>query len=379
MSAVLSTPLLPLTFNQILQTSRRIRPYIPPTPLRSYASLNGIVGKGIEVWIKHENHNPTNSFKARNALSVITALSHEEARSGVVAASKGNHGQGLAWAGQLFGITATIFVPKKNSPAKNEAIKGYGAGLIEVGKNYDEAALAAQKYAKNRSMRLVHATNDPDVLSGAATVTLEILEQNTEVEALVVPIGGGSLAAGAIAVAREIRPELPIYGVQAGHAPAVYESWKAGRRLHVPCKPSIADGLATSNAYASTFNSLQTGLTGLIAVSEQEIARAVRLICFTTHNMAEGAGAAGLAGLLALRPQLAGKKVGIILSGSNIDETTLEQILSTTKPLGPAGRQGRNIIPNSALGETLYWEKSRTKKCGISDSIGYSRTLENKS
>src|SRR5881409_961876 len=317
----------PISFRDVLQARDRIRPHLPKTPLRAYPTLDAEVGRGIKVFIKHENHNPTNSFKARNGLSLMSALSAEERRRGVVAATRGNHGLGLAWAGSLLGTRVTICVPVGNNPEKNEAMRGYGVELIEQGRDYDEVVRMADALRRERGLRLAHSTNDPLVIAGAATLTLEILEDQPRLDALVVGVGGGSQAVGALTVARHLRPDLKVYGVQAEKASAIHDSWHAGRPIARDSADTFADGLATRNAYDLTFPALRAGLAGFVTVSEAEIAEALRLFLRATHNLAEGAGAAGLAGLLKMRDTLSGKNVGIVLSGGNIDAVTLRRVL----------------------------------------------------
>ena len=317
----------PISFEDVLRARLRIRPHLPPTPLRRYAPLDAAVGDGITVWVKHENHNPTNSFKVRNALSMMAALPDEERSRGVVAATRGNHGLGVAWAGSLLGVAVTICVPLGNNPEKNEGMRGLGATLIEEGNDYDDALEVARDLSAERGLRMAHSTNDPDVIAGAACVTLEILEEQPSLDALVVSVGGGSQAVGALTVARALRPGLPVYAVQAERAAAAHDSWHAGRPVATASADTFADGLATRNVYEMTFPALLAGLAGFVLVSEGEMAESVRLLLRATHNLAEGAGAAGLAGLFKLRAKLAGRKVGIILSGGNIDRETLGRVL----------------------------------------------------
>ena len=317
----------PISYRDVLDARDRIRPHLPKTPLRAYPALDAEVGRGIRVFVKHENHNPTNSFKARNGLSLMSALSLEARQRGVVAATRGNHGLGLAWAGSLLGARVTICVPRGNNPEKNEAIRGFGVELIEEGRDYDEVVRVAEKLVRERGLHLGHSTNDPLVIAGAATLTLEILEENPRIEALVIGVGGGSQAVGALTVARELRPDLKIYGVQAERASAIHDSWHAGHPIAKDTADTFADGLATRNVYDLTFPALRQGLAGFVTVSEGEMAEALRLLLRATHNLAEGAGAAGLAGLLKMRDTLSGKNVGIVLSGGNIDAVTLRRVL----------------------------------------------------
>ena len=320
-------PAFPIAFGDVLRARRRIAPYLEPSPLRSYAPLDEAVGHGIRVFVKHENHLPTNAFKARNALAVMTALSDDERRRGVVGATRGNHGAGLAWAGAALDVPVTVCVPVGNNPEKNAAMRGFGARLIEVGRDYDEAVVEADRLVREEGLRLVHSTNDPMVVAGAATLTLEVFEQEPGIEALVFAVGGGSQAVGGMVVARTLAPGVPIYGVQAAGASAIHDSWHAGRPIEHERADTIADGLATRKSYPSTFSALRAGLAGFVAVEEAEIAEAIRLILSTTHNLAEGAGAAGLAGLFRLRGALAGRKVAIVISGGNIDRATLQAVI----------------------------------------------------
>jgi threonine dehydratase len=312
----------------VLEARERIRETLAPTALRRYAPLEEAVGYGIRLFVKHENHQPTQAFKARNALAALTSLSEEEKRKGVVGASRGNHGQGLAWAGQMLGVPVAICVPRGNNPEKNEAMRGFGAELIEQGDDYDAAVQVADGLARERGMTLVHSTNHPQVIAGAGTLALEMLEQEPSLEVLVLSVGGGSQAVGAMTVARAMRPELRVFGVQAERAAAIHDSWHKGRPLTGYTANTFADGVATRAVYELTFPALREGLAGFVKVSEGAIADAVRLLLRTTHNLAEGAGATGLAGLLALRETLAGKSVGICVSGGNIDQETLRRVIS---------------------------------------------------
>ena len=318
----------PITIADVLQARKRIRDRLPVTPLRRYPPLEEAVGYGIKLSVKHENHQPTQAFKARNALAALSALTEEEKARGVVGATRGNHGAGLAWAGQLLHVKVAICVPRGNSTEKNEAMRGFGAELIEEGDDYDSAVLVAEKLVRERGMAMVHSTNNRNVIAGAATMALEMIEQQPTLDAMVIAVGGGSQAVGALTVARVVRPGMQIFGVQAEKASAIHDSWHAGKPLQGSTASTFADGLATRNTYESTFPALREGLQGFVKVSEAAIADAIRLLLKTTHNLAEGAGAAGLAGLMALRESLAGKSVGIVISGSNIDLETLRRVLA---------------------------------------------------
>jgi threonine dehydratase len=282
----------------------------------------------MRIFVKHENHQPTNSFKIRNGLSFMTALSARERLRGVVAASTGNHGQGIAYGGQLLSVETTICVPAGNNPDKNAAMRALGATVVEQGRDYDEAVGVMLSLASEQGKVVAHSTNDPRIIAGAATMTLEILEQEPTLDALVIAIGGGSQAVGALTVARELAPNLEVYGVQAAGASAIHDSWHAKERLTRPRADTFAEGVATRSTYDLTFPALQAGLAGFVTVTDTEIAEALRTIVSLAHNLVEGAGAMGVAALSKLRDRLAGKHVGVIFCGGNIDTGTLRRVLT---------------------------------------------------
>jgi threonine dehydratase len=319
----------PITFADVLSARERIGPYLVPTPLRSYPMLDELVGHGIRVWVKHENHHPTQSFKIRNGISAITALSPEARTRGVIGASTGNHGQGVAYAGKLLGVQVTICVPVGGNADKNAAIRSLGAELIEVGATYDETVRECDRIRRDRGLTLVHSTNNRDVIAGAGTMTLEMLEQEPALDAVIIGNGGGSQAVGALTVAATRKPSLAVYAVGAEGAPAQYESWKEGRRLTNQPVNTFAEGIATGSAYEMTFDALRTGLAGFVSVTEAEMYRAIRDLIRITHNLPEGAGAAGLAGLHRIAPGLTGKCVAIVMCGGNLGSAALLRALTS--------------------------------------------------
>ncbi len=318
----------PITWDDIVAARRRIATHVSPTPLRHYPALDDEVGQGIRVLVKHDNHLPTNAFKVRNALSFMTALDPAQRTRGVVAATRGNHGAGLAWAGHALGVPVVICVPHGNNPEKNTAMRSYGAEVVEAGRDYDEAVEVARRLVVDRGLVMAHSTNDPLVIAGAGTLGAEICEQADTLDAIVIAVGGGSQAVGAMIAARQLRPHVEVYGVQAERAAVIHDSWHRKTRLVYDSADTFADGLATRNTYDLTWDALREGLAGFVKVSELALASAIRMLLRTTHNLAEGAGAAGLAGLIALRDQLAGKSVAVVLSGSNIDTATLRRVLA---------------------------------------------------
>ena len=318
----------PVTWEDVLDAERRIAEHLTPTPSRRYAELDAAVGHGVEIWVKHENHQPTQAFKVRNGIAALTSLSDEAKRRGVIAATRGNHGQGVAWAGRALGVEVTICVPHGNNPEKNSAMRAQGATVIEAGEDYDASVEVAKGLVAERGLTLIHSTNDPQVIAGATTITTELLRQAPPLDAMVVSVGGGSQAVGALTAARQLAPEMKVYGVQAGRASAIHDGFHAGESVSKDSADTFADGLATRSCYDLTFPALCEGLTDFVTVSEADIAEAIRRFLRTTHNLAEGAGAAGLAGLCKLAPRLEGQRVGIILSGGNIDADTLSRVLA---------------------------------------------------
>lgn len=318
----------PISLDDVRAARERLRTFVPfPTPLRAYEELDAAVGRGVHLLVKHENHQPTNSFKVRNGLSAMTALPEAARRRGVIAATRGNHGQGVALAGRWLGVPVTICVPVGNNREKNAAMRGFGAELIEEGEDFDAALVVMDRLIAERGLTPVHSTNDPAVLAGAGTIALEIIEQTAVLDAMVIAVGGGSQAVGTMTVLRALRPEAKVYGVQAEGAATIHDSWHAGERLQGASADTFADGIATRSTYELTYGALQTGLEDFVTVSDGEIAGAMRLLLRTTHNLIEPAAAAGLAGVMKLGDRLAGQTVGIILTGANVDQETLRRVV----------------------------------------------------
>lgn len=296
--------------------------------MRRYPLLDELVGADIRVFVKHENHQPTNSFKVRNGLSFMTALTADERHRGVVAASTGNHGQGIAYGAALLGVQATICVPAGNNPEKNAAMRALGAEVLEEGRDYDESVHAMMRIAAARGSVVAHSTNDARIVAGAGTMTLEIVEQAPELDALIVAVGGGSQAVGAMTVARGLAPRLRVYGVQAAGAAAAHDSWHAHERRTTERADTFAEGVATRTTYDLTFPALLDGLADFITVTDAQIADSLRAILSLTHNLVEGAGAMGLAAVRVLRDRLAGQRVGIVFCGGNLDTAVLRRIVN---------------------------------------------------
>jgi threonine dehydratase len=234
------------TLADVLEARRRISPHLRPTPLFGYASLDELLGA--EVVVKHENHQPVGAFKVRGGVNLISQLSPEERERGVITASTGNHGQSIAYAARLFGVPATICVPEHANPVKVASMRGLGAELVFHGRDFDEAREHCEQLAEERGYRYVHSGNEPLLIAGVATETLEILHEQPQTDVIIVPIGGGSGAAGACIVANAISPAIKVIGVQSEAAPAAFRSWQA-RRLVVDRMQTVAEGLATRTAF----------------------------------------------------------------------------------------------------------------------------------
>jgi threonine dehydratase len=315
----------PISFADVEAAAARLAPYLTPTAVREYPRLDADVGHGIRVFVKHENHQPTQSFKIRNGLNTVLGRSAAERARGCIGASTGNHGLGIAYAGRLTSTPITVCVPLGNNPEKNAAIRALGATLVEAGESYDETVAECRRIQESRGLALLHSTNDPLVVAGAGTMTLEYLAQAKDLDALVLALGGGSQAVGALTVAAALRPSLKVYAVGAAAAPAQYDSWRSGTLLERQPAKTFAEGIATGSAYALTFEALRAGLAGFVQVSEDQMRAAIRDLQRYTGNLAEGAGAAGLAGLRVLAPQLEGQRVGIVICGGNLSLLELQR------------------------------------------------------
>lgn len=262
-----------------------------------------------------------------NCLSQLPAEAHER---GVITASTGNHGQSIAYAARLFGVPARIVVPERSNPGKVAAIQGMGAQMIVHGSTIDEARIHCEALAQSESYRYIHFANEPLLIAGVATETLEMLEDAPDLEVIIVPIGGGSGAAGACVVVQAVNPAIQIIGVQAAASPAAYESWRT-RQLTQVTNQTFAEGLATGVGFAMTQQMLWEGLHDFILAGEQEILQAMVWMIEYAHTLAEGAGASPLAAVYRLREQLQGKKVGVICSGGNTSLAHLGRALAESR------------------------------------------------
>jgi threonine dehydratase len=312
------------TLGDVRAARERIAPHLPQTPLYQYGALSELVGT--EIFVKHENHLPIGAFKVRGGVNLVSQLSEDERRSGVVTASTGNHGQSIAFAAGRFGVRAIVCVPERANPVKLASMERLGAELVVHGRDFDEAREHCEALARENGYRYIHSGNEPHLIAGVGTATLELLETQPDMDVVIVPVGGGSGAAGACIAGKGIRPELEVIGVQSSAAPAAYRSWRA-RKLLEDRMETRAEGLATRVAFELPQRIMWEHLDDFVLVDEEELDRAVLLMIEGTRNLVEPAGASPLAAALRLKDRLAGKKVALILSGGNISPDQLREIL----------------------------------------------------
>ena len=322
-----ATGLAPPTLADVIAARGRIRKYLEPAPLRHYPSLDRLVGA--TVWVKHENLLPTGAFKVRGGVNLMAQLDDETRARGVISASTGNHGQSVAFAARLFGVDAIICAPENANPVKVEAMRDLGAEVVLVGRDFDDAREHCEQLAAKHGYRYIHSGNEPDLIAGVGTHTLEALEEQPGVEVIVVPVGGGSGAAGACVVAKSLRPGIEVIAVQSAQAPTAHDSWREQKLLERP-NTTVAEGLATRTAFDLPQRILRERLADFVLVSDEELLAANRVMIEKTRTLVEPAGAAALAGALspALREKLAGRQVMLICSGANISPAQLREVMA---------------------------------------------------
>ncbi len=316
----------PPTLNDVYAARIRVAPHVPPTPLMAHPLLREETG--LDVLVKHENHNPTGAFKVRGGINLVSAMAPEARARGLVTASTGNHGQSIGLAARLTATPCTVFVPVGNNPEKNAAMRAFGATVDEGGRDFDEARERCEQRAAETGARYVHSANEPMLLAGVGTYALEVFERCPDAEVILVPIGGGSGACGLITVRNALGSRARIIGVGAERASAVERSWRGPDRVVGESADTIAEGLATRVTFDLTFDILKAHLDDFVLLSEEELAAGVRLSLRATHNLAEAAGGASLAAAVKLRDQLAGRRVVCIMSGGNLDHAKLKAIVN---------------------------------------------------
>ena len=315
------------TLADVTAARDRIRAYLPATPLRNYPSLDRLTGA--EVWVKHDNLLPTGAFKVRGGVNLISQMDAATRARGVIAASTGNHGQSVAFASRIFGVRATVVAPEGANPVKVEAMRDFGAEVVLKGRDFDEAREHCERLAAEHGYRYIHSGDEPHLIAGVGTHTLEILEERPDIDAVIVPIGGGSGAAGACIVAKATRPGIEVIGVQSAQASTAHDSWRERRLVERP-NTTVAEGLSTRTAFELPQRILREVLDDFVLIGDESILEAVAIMIEKTRTLVEPAGAAPLAALLspALRDHLRGKRVALICSGANISPAQLRALLA---------------------------------------------------
>jgi threonine dehydratase len=330
----LGKPLVPL--EKIKKAQQRIEQTAVVTPC-SYAPFLS-EASGVETFLKKENLQITGAFKLRGAYNKIASLSHKERAQGVVAASAGNHAQGVALSALKFGINATIIMPESTPLTKINGVKHFGAEVILSGSNYDEAYRFAVEFAKENGSVFIHPFEDEEVIAGQGTIALEILEHCKELDAVVVPVGGGGLISGVASAIKQINPDIKVIGVSAKGAPALKTSYELKKPIDSTHVRTIADGIAVRDTSAVTLKHILESVDEFIGVDDEEIASAMLFLLEKQKLVVEGAGAVGVAALLHNKlTHYKGKKIAIILSGGNVDVTLLSVIIE--KGLLKSGRK----------------------------------------
>jgi threonine dehydratase len=314
----------PVSVAEVFRARPVVNRFLKPTQMIRYEGLSRVIGA--EVYVKHENHNPTGSFKIRGGINLIHHLRQRDVR-GVTTFSTGNHGLSIATAAQWHGLAAVVVVPEDNNPAKNRAIRETGAELIEAGRTFEEAAEVVEQLCEERGLYYAHPADEPHLINGVGTEFLEVMEDLPDVDVMIVPLGAGSEAAAAITVLKGFRPEIEVIAVQAEKSPAAYRSWKKGRICSAP-NETFAGGFATGKGYALPFSIYRGGLHDFLLLSEEDITEAMALAMYYTHHLTEGAGAAALMAALRLGEQLKGKKVVVQMSGCNASTGEVEKAIS---------------------------------------------------
>ena len=285
---------------------------------------------GSEIWVKHENFQILGAFKVRGGLNLIPQLPAEQLQRGVITASSGNHGQSIAFAARAFGAASMIVVPEGANPGKVRSMQHLGAEVVFKGSHYDASRGAAVDIAEKKGYRYIDAANEPDLISGVATYSLEIFEDVPDIDVVIVPVGAGSGACGASIVRSAVSPGTQVIGVQAAAAPAAQLSWSAGELVDAPMNTD-AEGLATAHAYEFPQSILREELNDFILIEEDEIDASVALFLEHTHTLVEGASATSLAAALALKDLLQGKRVVIVATGANLSMAQLDRVISARR------------------------------------------------
>jgi threonine dehydratase len=313
------------TLEDVYRARSVVSSLVPRTPLLRHPLL--AAETGLDIYVKHENHNPTAAFKIRGGVNLIASLTADERKHGVMTASTGNHGQSIAFASQRAGVSCIVAVPHGNNPEKNAKMRAFGATVVEQGKDFDEAREWVEREVEASGRRYVHSANEPMLIAGVGTYALEIFEALPDPDVILVPIGGGSGACGCSIVRSGLEKKARIIGVQAAGADAFTRSWRGPARVSADSIDTFAEGLATRYTFDLTFGILKRELNDIVTLTETELEEGVRLALRSTQNLAEGAGAATLMAAVKLRRHLTGLKVVCVMSGGNLNMATLQRIV----------------------------------------------------
>lgn len=340
-------PPLPVTLAEVEHARDVIASFLTPTPLMTHPLLSARLGTA--TFVKLENVQQIGAFKIRGAINLLASMDDSERKRGIVTATRGNYGSALASACAMFGAACTVFVPEGNSPDKNAAVEALGGEIVVRGHDFDAAWDASVRHARRTGAVSVHPAKTPELVAGQGTVALEMLEQSDGgLDVIFVPVGGGSLAAGVTTVVKAVSPETRVIAVQAENAPAFHHAWHTREYSPMVANRTIADGLATRVPVRYTL-SMMDKLDDFVLVSEEEICAAIRCYARTIHQLAEGGGAAPLAAALKMKDELAGQRVGLILSGGNIDRESILRAMQTDATLHTP-----HALPNFPLASLDY-------------------------
>ena len=312
------------TIRDVYRARKTISPYFQRTPLHYSMGLSELLQA--EVYLKHEEHLPLGAFKSRGGINLLSSLSEEERRNGLITSSTGNHGQSIASAGREFGVRVLIGLPENANPVKVAAMRSLGAELLFHGDSFDDAREHCERLAREEGYRYVHAVNEPLLIAGVGTAALEIVEDLPDVDIMMLPLGGGSGISGSCIVAKAIDPSIQVIAVQSDSAPAAYQSWKQGTLVDAPMD-TFAEGIATRSGYELPQRIMAEHLDDFFLVSDDDIRRAIGVLVERAHTLAEPAGATALAGAVKHADRLRGKKVSITISGANITAERLAESL----------------------------------------------------
>jgi threonine dehydratase len=319
-----------MTLEELDRAAGLVYQVMAPTPQYAWPKLRTRIG--CNVWVKHENHTPTGAFKVRGGLVYLDRLKRAQPDvPGIVTATRGNHGQSISFSAGRAGIPATIYVPHGNSPDQNASMSTFGARVVEFGKDFDEAKHEAHRVAKAENLHFIPSFHW-DLVAGVASYALELFRAVGKLDAVYVGVGMGSGICGLITVRDLLGLQTEIIGVGAANAPATALSFEAGKPVTTPTARTFADGIATREPLAEVIDTIRRGAARFVKVTEDEMAHAMRVYFDDTHHVAEGAGAAPLAALIQERERMAGKTVGVILSGGNIERARFSQVLAGSTP-----------------------------------------------